>query len=192
MSQIIKNLKPLWEEKTTIIIDFFYKLNIKPNVLTISGLIFILIGSFYILQNNLLISGIFILIGNLIDALDGYLARKYNQTSKFGAFLDSVIDRYSDTLPIFALLYIHKNDDIFFSIAVLSIIGSFMTSYTRARCEGLGFECKVGIFERPERSFFLIIGLLSGYIFYCLIIIAIGSNITTLQRILYFFKIYKV
>lgn len=188
MSQIIKNLKPLWEEKTTIIIDFFYKLNIKPNVLTISGLIFILIGSFYILQNNLLISGIFILIGNLIDALDGYLARKYNQTSKFGAFLDSVIDRYSDTLPIFALLYIHKNDDIFFSIAVLSIIGSFMTSYTRARCEGLGFECKVGIFERPERSFFLIIGLLSGYIFYCLIIIAIGSNITTLQRILYFFK----
>ncbi len=187
MSQIVKNLKPMWEKKTSFIVDLFYRLNIKPNVLTFFGLVFILIGSFYILQNNLFIAGFFILIGNLIDSLDGYLARKYNLISKFGAFLDSVIDRYSDVLPIFALLYMNKNDDIFFSVAILSIIGSFMTSYTRARCEGLGFECKVGIFERPERSFFLIIGLLSGYIFYSLVIVAIGSNITAFQRILYFF-----
>jgi len=188
MSQFIKNIKPIWEEKTAPVVDFLYKLNITPNFLTICGLILIFIGSYFIYLNYLFIAGIFILFGNIFDALDGYLARKYNQTSTFGAFLDSVIDRCSDVVPIFTLIYLYRDDDLFFLIGAVAIIGSFMTSYTRAKCEGLGYECKIGAFERPERSIFLIVGLLSGLVFYSILLIAIGSNFTAFQRIFYFYK----
>lgn len=188
MSQIIKNIKPIWEEKATPIVNFLYRINVSPNVLTILGLVFIIVGSFFLIYGYLFTSGIFILVGNICDALDGYLARKYNQQTKFGAFLDSVIDRYSDIVPMFAILYLYREDTFIFSITSLSIIGSFMTSYTRARAEGLSVDCKVGIMERPERSIILILSLLSGFVIYGITLIAIFSNITTFQRIHYFYK----
>lgn len=188
MSQIIKSIKPIWEEKTTPIVDFLHKINVSPNTLTLVGLIFIFIGSFFIIQGMFLLAGVFILVGNLCDALDGYLARKYNQQTQMGAFLDSVIDRYSDVIPILALMYSFRNDDLFFIFSSLALIGSYMTSYTRARAESLGVECKVGVMERPERSFVLILSLLSGFLIYGIGIIAIFSNITTIQRIICFYK----
>ncbi|MEZ0323788.1 MAG: CDP-alcohol phosphatidyltransferase family protein [Hydrogenothermaceae bacterium] len=188
MSQFIKNLKPIWEERVSPIIDTFYKINITPNILTITGLVFICIGSYFILTKDFTIAGIFILIGNLFDALDGVLARKYNLTSKFGAFLDSVIDRYSDVIPLFSLIITFENKDIYFFATIMAIIGSFMTSYVKARAEGIGIECNVGFFERPERSIVLILGLLFTLPYISVIIIALTSNITVIQRI---FHVYK-
>ncbi|ACN99387.1 CDP-diacylglycerol--glycerol-3-phosphate 3-phosphatidyltransferase [Sulfurihydrogenibium azorense Az-Fu1] len=188
MSQIIKNIKPIWEEKTTPIVDFLYKINVSPNILTVVGLVFVFVGSFFIIKGMFLVAGIFILVGNLCDALDGYLARKYNQQTLMGAFLDSVIDRYSDIIPILSLMYYFKNDDLFFISSSLALIGSYMTSYTRARSESLGVECKVGIMERPERSFVLILSLLTGFLIYGVGIIAFFSNITVIQRVICFYK----
>ncbi len=188
MSQIIKNIKPMWEEKATPIVDFLYRLNVSPNVLTILGLIFIFVGSLFLIYGFVFTSGIFILVGNLCDALDGYLARKYNQQTPFGAFLDSVIDRYSDIIPMFAIMYTLKEDPMMFLLTTLAVIGSYMTSYTRSRSEGLGIECKVGIMERPERSIILIVSLLSGFVIYGIGLIAIFSNITTFQRVYCFYQ----
>lgn len=188
MSQLIKSLKPLWEEKSAVLVDLFHRIKITPNLLTIAGLMFVFIGSYFIYLQDFLKAGIFILIGNLFDALDGSLARRYNLSSKFGAFLDSVIDRLSDILPLFALLYIFKNDPLYFFFISVAIAGSVMTSYTKARAEGLGIECNVGLLERPERSIILIAGLLLSSVNISIILISIGSSITTIQRIFWVYK----
>lgn len=183
MSQLIKSLKPIWEEKTAVLVDIFYKIKITPNVLTLTGLVFILVGSYFIYVQDFLKAGLLILLGNLFDALDGSLARRHNLSSKFGAFLDSVIDRLSDITPLFVLLYNFKNDPLYFILTSLAIAGSVMTSYTKARAEGLGIECNVGLLERPERSIILIAGLFMSVVNVAIILISIGSTITTIQRI---------
>lgn len=188
MSQLIKSLKPLWEEKTAIVVDIFHKIKITPNILTLTGLVFIFVGSYFIYIQDFFKAGLFILIGNLFDALDGSLARRYNLSSKFGAFLDSVIDRISDIVPLLVLLYNFKNDPLYFILTSMAIVGSLMTSYTKARAEGLGVECNIGLLERPERSIILIAGLLLSAINISIILISIGSTITTIQRIVWVYK----
>ncbi len=188
MSQIIKNIKPIWEEKASPVVDFLYKIKVSPNTLTLSGLLLIAVGSFFLANGYLILAGILIFLGNVCDALDGFLARKYNQQTLFGAFLDSVIDRYSDILPMLAILFLYKDDVLTFTFTSLAIVGSYMTSYTRARAEGLDVECKVGMMERPERSIVLILSIFSGFILYGMMLIAIFSNITTFQRIHCFYK----
>lgn len=188
MSQIIKSIKPIWEEKTGFIVDIFYKIKITPNLLTVAGFLFTAIGSYYIYTRNFFIAGLFILIGNLFDALDGNLARRYNLSTRFGAFLDSVIDRISDLAPLFVILYIFKNNEIYFLLTSIAIVGSIMTSYIKARAEGIGIMCDVGMFERPERSIVLITGLIFSLPHIAVILISIGSTITAFQRIFWVYK----
>ncbi len=188
MSEIIKQIKPVFEEKVSPFIKILNKINVSPNFLTISGLIFIAIGSIFLIFQNYIVAGFFLLIGNLCDALDGTLARKYKKTSKFGAFLDSVVDRLADAFPLMAIAILLKDYPLELSLTILAMIFSFMVSYTRARAEGLGIECKVGILERPERSIILIIFTFLSIPIIAVILIAIGSFITTLQRI---YCVYK-
>jgi CDP-diacylglycerol--glycerol-3-phosphate 3-phosphatidyltransferase len=89
---------------------------------------------------------------------------------------------------MFAIMYTLKEDPMMFLLTTLAVIGSYMTSYTRSRSEGLGIECKVGIMERPERSIILIVSLLSGFVIYGIGLIAIFSNITTFQRVYCFYQ----
>ncbi len=191
MSAFIKSIKPVFERTVSPVIDIFYRINITPNTLTITGLILTAVGSFFIIKGSFLIAGILITVGNLCDAIDGALARKYKQTSKFGAFLDSVVDRYSDFLPFAALTVYFSQNLPMLLFSVFSIAGSFLVSYSKARAESLGIKCNVGILERPERSIILIISLLTGYVDIGVILIAVGSHITALQRILYVFKTTK-
>lgn len=188
MSQLIKSIKPIWEEKTSFIVDIFHRVRITPNILTITGLLFIVVGSYYIYTKNFLVAGLLILIGNLFDALDGNLARRHNLSTKFGAFLDSVIDRISDIIPLFVILYMFRNNELYFVLTSTSIVGSIMTSYVKARAEGLGIECNVGIFERPERSAILITGLIFSVPHILVTIITVGSIITVFQRIVWVYK----
>lgn len=188
MSQLIKSIKPIWEEKTSFIVDIFHRVRITPNILTITGLLFIVVGSYYIYTKNFLVAGLLILIGNLFDALDGNLARRHNLSTKFGAFLDSVIDRISDIIPLFVILYMFRNNELYFVLTSMSIVGSIMTSYVKARAEGLGIECNVGIFERPERSAILITGLIFSVPHILVTIITVGSIITVFQRIVWVYK----
>jgi CDP-diacylglycerol--glycerol-3-phosphate 3-phosphatidyltransferase len=188
MSEIIKQLKPTFEKGLDPIVDFLHKKNVSPNTLTVVGIGFITIGAYFIFLDLLFIAAVFITIGSICDMLDGALARKYNMQTKFGAFLDSVIDRYSDFLPLMASAYLFKDNFYLFLFSMFAIAGSFLVSYTRARAEGLGMECKVGIFERPERSIILIVSLFLGILNLAVILIAVGSHYTALQRVLCFYN----
>ncbi len=188
MSEIIKQIKPVFEEKVYPIVNILNKINISPNVLTLSGVIFVAIGSYFLYLQNFILAGIFLTIGNLCDALDGTLARRFGKSSTFGAFLDSVIDRLSDFLPLLALALIYRENIYYLTFILIAIVGSFLVSYTRARGEGLGIKCSVGVLERVERSIILIVFTFLSFPIFAVFIIAIGSIITTFQRI---YCVYK-
>ncbi|NPA54175.1 MAG: CDP-alcohol phosphatidyltransferase family protein [Aquificae bacterium] len=188
MSAFIKNMKPAFEKVVSPLIDIFHKLNISPNILTLLGIFFISIGSFLLYKQNFFWAGVFILLGNLCDVLDGTLARKYNKSSTFGAFLDSVVDRVSDFLPLIAIAGLFRHNETLFFLSLFAIVFSFLVSYTRARAEGLGIECNIGFFERPERSAILIVSIFLKAVDIAVIIIAVGAAITAIQRIICVYK----
>jgi len=188
MSQFIKQLKPAFEEFVLPVVRLLNRIGITPNVLTFLGVIFVGIASFYIYNGEFLKGGIFLLIGNLCDALDGTLARRFNLDSKFGAFLDSLLDRVSDFLPIVSLGLYYRDNEYILTLSLFAALFSFLVSYSKARAEGLGIECRVGIMERAERSAVLIVALLVDFAVTGLLIITIGAAITTLQRVWYIYK----
>jgi CDP-diacylglycerol--glycerol-3-phosphate 3-phosphatidyltransferase len=138
-----------------------------------------------------------IILAGICDVLDGRLARETNKISKFGALFDSTIDRYSEVLIFLGLVtYFLHHHSYMVLLIILAIAGSFMVSYTRARAEGLGIECKIGIMQRPERLTFLAAGAILGsipgtrnfFLVLSLWLIAIFANITVVQRIIYIKK----
>ena len=156
-----------------------------PNHITIAAMLLnagvaVVIGLGYIQ-----IGGALVLVVALIDTLDGALARITQKTTTFGAFLDSVIDRYSDMLMLFGLLiWYAKIDQIFYmGLTGMVIVGSVMTSYTRARAESMIRKCKVGFMERPERIVLVMIGAFTNRMGAVLWVILILSVVTVLDRI---------
>jgi CDP-diacylglycerol--glycerol-3-phosphate 3-phosphatidyltransferase len=122
--------------------------------------------------------------------LDGQVARLTNRVSDFGAFLDSVIDRYSDVVLFIGLLIYYARVRRFFYVVLVAIVmaGSVMVSYTRARAESLIPQCKVGFLERPERIVLIIIGALFNRMAAVLWVIAVLSNVTVFHRCLFTWK----
>jgi CDP-diacylglycerol--glycerol-3-phosphate 3-phosphatidyltransferase len=176
------------------IAKFLINLRVHPHVITFSGLL-LSIFAFYLLWHGYFFSaGVLVVLAGACDVLDGRLARETNQISKFGALMDSTIDRYSEVLLFLGLaIFFHDKHSYILYLIILAITGSFMVSYTRARAEGLGLECRVGLMQRPERVTYLAIGALLGSIpkigEYILIItiwfIAIFANITVIQRVIH-------
>ncbi|MFN3739248.1 MAG: CDP-alcohol phosphatidyltransferase family protein [Thermodesulfovibrionales bacterium] len=163
---------------------FSLKIKIHPNALSITGFI-ITVFSACLIPFSPLYGGVLLTVGGAFDLLDGVVARNRNLVSRFGAFLDSTLDRVSDALlfAAVAILFYLRSDINHGLLSISCLIWSFLVSYTRARIEGLGGECRIGIAERPERILLLIGGLITGYIILSLWIILITSFITTLQRI---------
>ena len=159
---------------------------ISPNIITVTGFIFSFISGITIGMNNFFVGTLFFILSGLCDMLDGIIARVNGKASRFGSFLDSFLDRYSDFLPLagIAALGFYLQDFYLFILSLLSTVGSFATSYARAKAESLNIECKVGILERPERFFLLLAGLITGFLVECLLILAVLSNITAFQRLL--------
>jgi phosphatidylglycerophosphate synthase len=158
----------------------------SPNSLSITGFLITLFAC-YILSFDLLTGGVLILVGALFDMLDGAVARTKNKMTRFGAFIDSVLDRYSDAFIFLAIAYsLGRDSNITGVILCLgTLLGSFMTSYSRARAEGIGEECKYGIMERPERIILISLGAISGFIIPTLWVLVVLTNFTVLQRIYY-------
>jgi CDP-diacylglycerol--glycerol-3-phosphate 3-phosphatidyltransferase len=121
-----------------------------------------------------------------VDALDGTIARLRGEPSDFGAFVDSVVDRYSELIIYSGLLahYIHVDDSLMIILTFVATAGSFLVPYVRARAEGLGFEAKVGILTRMERFLILVPSLVLSIPWLGIGIVALFANITALQRIL--------
>ncbi len=162
-------------------------LRINPNVLTLIGLGINIFATVLFAKGLFFWAGLVVLFAGIFDIVDGEVARYTHKATKFGAFFDSVIDRYSDLLLLLGLvIWYAKMDSIFYvGLTGLVIIGSVMTSYIRARAESLIPACKVGFLERPERVVLLIIGALSNRMAAVLWVMAILSNWTVSQRIWY-------
>lgn len=168
------------------------KISFHPNTLTIAGFLTTVAASLVLLR-NLALGGIFIIIGGLFDVLDGVVARANGKGTKFGAFLDSVLDRFSDAFILIAVGWnLYNHGSIWgLMLAVLTLVGSFMISYIRAKAEGLGEKCTKGIMERPERVVLLSLGAVSGYMLQVLWIMFVLTQLTILQRFYYTWKIMR-
>ncbi|MQG20678.1 MAG: CDP-alcohol phosphatidyltransferase family protein [SAR202 cluster bacterium] len=157
---------------------------ITPNMITIFGLVITLIASYFVLQEKLLIAGIVFIAGSGLDGLDGALARKTNRQSKFGAFLDSNVDRVQEGAIFMSLALYYFNHDNISGVALsfLAMINSYLVSYARARAEGLGFKGTSGFMTRPIRVVILGTSLILTWVIPALLIISISGFITALQR----------
>jgi len=130
--------------------------------------------------------------GGVCDALDGHLARRSGRVSRFGALLDSTLDRLADFFPLMGLALYFSDDGLWLSVVLLNIAFWFLVSYVKARLEGLGVREKIGgLFERPERLAVLIFFLLLGLPEVGLVITLGGSLFTFLQRLYLGYKLLK-
>lgn len=168
------------------------KIPVNPNVLTFTGFLVTVFASF-VLLSNFFIGGIMILVGGLFDILDGVAARVNKKTTRFGAFLDSVLDRYSDAFIFLAIaVNLSKSNNYLGVVLCLgTLVGAFLISYSRARAESLGEECKYGLMERTERIILISLGLITGLIIPFLYFLIILTHFTVLQRIYYVWRITK-
>jgi phosphatidylglycerophosphate synthase len=168
------------------------RVDINPNVLTVIGFLITTVAAI-IIPINLFLGGLLILLGGLFDMLDGIIARVNNRTTKFGAFLDSVLDRYSDAFLFLGLSwYFYKagsQEGIILSLGTM--IGALLISYTRARAEGLGEDCHVGLMERPERVILMAFGALTGWIIPVMWIMVILTHATVFQRVYHVWNVLK-
>jgi CDP-diacylglycerol--glycerol-3-phosphate 3-phosphatidyltransferase len=158
---------------------------IQPNQLTILGLAISGLSALAFAADRQRWAGVLLALAGACDILDGALARASGQVSPFGAFLDSVLDRYSDLLVLAGLIVLFgrlgRGADVVATLAAL--IGTVMVSYTRARAESIGVECKVGLMERGERLLVLIGGALVDLLVPAVWLVAAGANATAVHRI---------
>src|SRR5438094_7294854 len=160
---------------------------IHPNVLTFLGLLINIWAAWLFSQGRFQWAGVVVIGAGLFDMVDGRVARATSQVTRFGGFFDSVLDRYSDLALYIGLLVYYASINRFFYIVLTAIVmmGSVMISYTRARAENAIPKCKVGFLERPERVVLIIIGALFDRMSPVLWVIAVLSNWTVIQRMLY-------
>lgn len=169
------------------IAGFLNSLGLMPNTVTLFGLFGVTIGAYFLAVGQVTLGGLIILVMAPVDALDGTMARLRGESSQFGAFVDSVTDRYSE-LVIFGgllVLFSQQQDWLGVSLTYLAAAGSVLVSYIRARAQSVGFETKIGIFSRVERFLVLIPCLVFNVPIIAVGAIALFANITALQRILH-------
>ena len=161
--------------------------HVRPNHLTMVGLGVSILAACALARGQLRVGAVLLTLAGLFDFFDGSLARLANSVSAFGAFLDSVADRYSDLVVLLGVvLHYHRAADttgVFLTMGAL--VGTIMTSYTKARAQSIGVPCEIGLIERPERLIVLIAGATFNLLTPAIIALAVLTNLTALQRILY-------
>jgi len=166
------------------------RLGIQPNLLSVIGFLTASSAGALIAVGYFFHGGWLFFLSGPFDALDGALARTVGLESRFGAFLDSFLDRYSEAVVLCGILYwaISHEKPIIIMLTFLTLVGSFMVSYSRARAEGLRISCKVGLFTRLERFIVMALTLLTQQLLIGLIVLAFLTNFTALQRL---FHVYR-
>ena len=173
------------------VIRLIAKTKLSPNALTIIGFLLSLVIAWVLGTGHLFLGGFLVLFSGWFDLLDGALARATGRTTRFGALFDSVIDRLSEAALLSGLLWFYAAQGSFQETLLIFavFVGSVMVSYVRARAEGLGLESGVGLFTRPERLILLALGLILSPIDPALLIVlwilAVGTNLTAIQRLVY-------
>ncbi len=174
------------------LISFLAHRGFSPNFFTVVGLIVTFFAAAAIISGYIRLAGILILLGGLCDTVDGLIARSTGKASRFGALLDSSVDRYSEFIIYLgvAAYFIGLADYATATCVFLAQCGSFMVSYTRARAESLGFKTKIGLMQRPERIVLMGLGALIHITALQFVVwaIAVLANLTALQRLRCAFK----
>jgi CDP-diacylglycerol--glycerol-3-phosphate 3-phosphatidyltransferase len=180
-------LRKIFKGVLNTVAGFLLKIGLTPNAVTLFGVVLstgvaVLLGMGYITWGGLLI-----VLSAPMDALDGSMARLKGISSPFGAFLDSVTDRYSEMIILFGLLvyYLQLHQILACILVFLSAVGSVMVSYTRARAEALGYNGNTGLLSRVVRVLILVPCLIFNIPMVALWILAVLGNFTAIQRILF-------
>ncbi|GAA5526860.1 CDP-alcohol phosphatidyltransferase family protein [Herpetosiphon gulosus] len=173
------------------------RLGITPNMVTLIGVLLTAGVAAVLANGSLQVGGVLLILSSIFDLFDGALARATNQSSRFGAFFDSIMDRYSEAVVFFGLLiFIHTkmvgSTTLALTLVYCSIIGSIMVSYARARAEGLSIPCETGWLGRPERITILCTCLILNWLMAGLWILAIFTNITAIQRIYHVWRTEQI
>ena len=173
------------------VVTFLARLGIASSTVTLLGLLVAGASAYLLSKGYLWAGGVVLFASGLFDLFDGALARATGRVTSFGALLDSVVDRLSEAVVLVGLLvfYLQRSSSEGVVLVYLALTGSVMVSYLRARAEGLGIECKVGIMTRPERVATLGIGLVVGHWWSTAVLVALGAIagltlLTSLQRLL--------
>jgi len=176
------------------VVRLLAKTSITPNSLTWSGFVVSVGAAVLIGTGHLFAAGFVVLVAGLFDIMDGALARSTNRATRFGAVLDSTLDRVAEAALFIGILAMYAAEQSVTGVLVTGVawLGSLLVSYIRARAEALGLECQVGIFTRPERVIILVLGLLlsqfDNALIIALAIIAVLSLLTAGQRVLYVWR----
>jgi len=181
-----------WAERA---VGVFRDSPITPNMLTLFGLLITGVGALLVAMGQLLVGGVVLAFAGMFDIFDGALARAAGKVYRYGAFLDSTVDRYSEGVVYLGILiyFLDQHDGLRPIIVLIALAGSFLVSYVRARAQSLGFTCDVGILARPDRVGIIVAGLLleslgiriGGWtpLTVALVILAVGTNFTAVQRV---------
>ena len=167
------------------------RLNLHPNTITVIGFLVNGIAAVIVALGRPRLGGVVMLLASSTDALDGVLARMTSKQSRFGAFLDSTLDRLSEGVVLIGLMvwFLNQGSDWGVLLSALTLLGSVLVSYTRARAEGVGYECKVGLLTRPMRVVILGIGLLTLWLMPVMTVLAVLTWFTVLQRMVHVYRI---
>ncbi len=183
-----------FDKLSTKIGILFSKLPLTPNQWTVLSLLPALIALYFLSQSEFILAGAFFIVSAFLDMVDGAVARVREQSTKFGAYLDTIVDRYVEAIIVFGLLFVALPEFIVPAVAwiFLYLFGAMMTTYAKAAAKEKeivqGQELKGGLLERAERLIILFVGILSAsfnplYLTYVLAALAILTNISALQRI---------
>ena len=160
-------------------------IRVRPDALTVAGWVLSVCAATLFALGYTKTAGAVMLFAGLFDALDGAVARESNLMSSFGAFLDSTLDRLSESAIFVGIVFLYASSSRPYEALLAGVAMSFslMTSYTRARAEGLGFECEIGLLERAGRVGILSLLSLTGFLIVGVGLVAVGALVTTAQRI---------
>jgi CDP-diacylglycerol--glycerol-3-phosphate 3-phosphatidyltransferase len=197
MTKLASIRKTFAEYITKPIVTLVAKTPLTPNIITLIGFIITIGAGALVVTEHFLAAGIVVLVAGLFDMLDGALARMTNTTTRFGAILDSTLDRISEAVLLISLLAVFARSGLPAEsiLSGVALVGSLLVSYIRARMEGLGVECKTGLFTRPERVIILALGLMlsqfANALLITLSVLTFFSWLTVIERMVYAWRKLK-
>jgi CDP-diacylglycerol--glycerol-3-phosphate 3-phosphatidyltransferase len=183
----------MWDELMKPVGVLLRRTGISPNAITLTGLGVQAGAASLIIADRLLMAGLVATVAALADTLDGAVAKARGEVRQFGALLDSTADRLSDALFLAPVAWLYgfgpppgrAGQQWVAALALATLVASFLVSYVKARAEGLGLECNTGIAERAERLILMIVALLLNIVPAMLVLLAILSIVTFIQRLMY-------
>ena len=185
MEQIRQALQHRLEKALFPVAALLDRIGASADQVSVAGFVINVGAAALVVAGHLVPAGVLYLFAGMLDLLDGVVARAGGKPTRFGAFLDSTLDRASEGVVFAAIAYrfAAEGSALDASIVVLALLGSFLVSYVRARAEGLGAECRVGIATRAERVILVALGLLSGLLPEAIWLVALLTAVTVVQRI---------